>query len=141
MRSTYAWRALSAITVVLLVLGVVVPSVAVAPAAASSNATGAAQDVQAAQLDPGEYNTLRVYGRDNEGAGDPTDVDPVTGLSPEDPAYRDLRSILDPQGPQAPHKDFITWDPIWMHEQYTPDENQRLYEQIFVGGNNGSEKV
>jgi len=141
MRTTVAWRAICAALVLTLGLGFLMPNVAVAPAAASTVEKGAEGDVEIAQLDPGEYNTLRVYGRDSEGAGDFTAVDPITGIIPEDAPYADLGSVFDPQGIEAPRKDFITWDPLWMNEQFTPDENQALYQQIYLSGINGAEKV
>jgi len=141
MRRTFPWQALCAAMIVVMVVGFLLPNVMVAPASASSPQAGAGQDVGTSQLGPGVYNTLRVYGRDNEGAGNALTLDPVTGRAPEDPPYTDVGSIFDPQGPQAPRKDFITWDPIWMHEEYTPDENQRLYQDIYISGINGSEKV
>ena len=141
MRTSVAWRAVCAALVLTLGLGFVLPNVAVAPAVASTAEQGAGGEVEIAQLNPNEYNTLRVYGRDAEGAGNLAEVDPATGLVPEDAPYTDLGSIFDPQGVEAPRKDFITWNPIWMNEQYTADENQALYQQIYTSGINGSEKV
>jgi len=48
-----------------------------------------------------------------------------------------------PQLPQAPRKDSVTWNPIWIYESETLDENQGkgLYDNIFAGGLNASEKV
>ncbi|HIQ06655.1 MAG TPA: VWA domain-containing protein, partial [Anaerolineae bacterium] len=90
-----------------------------------------------------DYHTLRVYGRDNWGAGDPTAADPVTGNRPEAPPYRDQSSIFDPAGRQAPVKDFITWNPAWMYEAETFDELQAsgLYGRIHASGINAAEKV
>ena len=101
----------------------------------------AAQQLQ--QPPPNAFNTLRVYGRRNEGAGNPAILDPVTGRPTEDDPYTDEPSIFDPQGPQAPRKDFITWDPVWMYEAQTFDELQAkgLYQRINAGGVNASEKV
>ncbi|MGB7533873.1 MAG: PKD domain-containing protein [Halobacteriota archaeon] len=63
-----------------------------------------------------ETCTLRVYGRLDEGAGDPGVIDPVSGLHPENPPYaEDTISPFFPQGRQAPRKDFITFDPILMY--------------------------
>ena len=90
-----------------------------------------------------EFNTLRVYGRDNEGPGDLNVTDPVTtGLRPEDPPYTDARAIFNPQLEQAPRKDSITWNPVWMSEEETFDENQAkgLYRKITTP-NDGAEKV
>ncbi|MGQ9585729.1 MAG: hypothetical protein ACUVXG_10050 [Anaerolineae bacterium] len=104
------------------------------------------QDVAAQQLQQAPanvFNTLRTYGRRNEGPGDLVADDPVTQRSPEDPPYTDEVSIFDPQGPQAPRKDFITWNPIWMYEAQTFDELQAggLYQRLNTGGVNASEKV
>lgn len=123
--------------IVVLAVGIVAPTVFGAP----PSQMGAEGDVDIAQLATGEYNTLRVYGRDNEGAGDTAATDPMTGRFPEDSPYTDLGSVFDPQGVQAPRKDFITWDPAWMNEEFTPDENQHLYQSIYLSGINGSEKV
>ncbi|NLS77400.1 MAG: hypothetical protein GXY76_09105 [Chloroflexi bacterium] len=88
------------------------------------------------------YNTLRMYGFMNEGAG--ADVtDPQTGLPVEDRPYTLADAPFLPQSVQAPIKDSVTWDPAWMYENQTFDENQALglYNKIFVGGLNASEKV
>jgi hypothetical protein len=90
-----------------------------------------------------DYNTVRVYGREHEGAGD-TDVrDPVTGRRPEDPPYSASEPIFNPQLEQAPIKDSITWNPLWMSEFETFDENHArgLYNKIFAGARNATEKV
>ncbi len=80
--------------------------------------------------------TLRVYGNNGEGAGDPK-------VRVEDPPYSDLASIFDPTGPQAPRKDSVTWNPVWMYEDETLDESQvlGLYRQLYADGINASEKV
>jgi len=141
MRSRLAWRTMCAVLALGMLFGVFGPNVASAPPDASTVPAGAQQDVGVAQLDPGVFNTLRVHGRDNEGAGNPEALDLLSGVLPEDAPYTDLNSVIDPQGDEAPRKDFITWNPIWMHEQFTPDENQHLYQQIYHSGINGSEKV
>ncbi|HEY53173.1 MAG TPA: hypothetical protein G4N94_06915 [Caldilineae bacterium] len=89
------------------------------------------------------HNTLRVYGHDNEGAGDINVTDPENTIIPEDAPYTDLVSITDPRGPQAPVKDFVTWDPAWLSELESADELREhgLYQRIFVSGGNGAEKV
>ncbi len=90
------------------------------------------------------YHTLRVYGQDHEGAGDLGARDPVVGRVPEDLPYTDPLDIFNPQRPQAPRKDSVTWNPVWMSEQETRDENwdKGLYRRLFVtGGINASEKV
>jgi len=93
------------------------------------------------------HNTLRVYGRDNEGPGSYLAADPETSLRPEDPPYTHTLSIFNPQLPQAPRKDSITWNPLWMSNQETEDENwaehqgERLYGKIKATGSDASEKV
>ena len=67
-------------------------------------------------------------------------------LEPEDPPYTGVdgvNSIFNPQGPQAPIKDSVTWNPVWMYERETLDENQQagLYHQIYADDRNISEKV
>ncbi|NOZ50985.1 MAG: hypothetical protein GXP37_13225 [Chloroflexi bacterium] len=88
-------------------------------------------------------NTLRLYGNDNEGAGNPVSDDPVTDITPEEAPYTDLASITDPSGSQAPAKDFVTWDPAWLSELESFDELHAygLYSKIFLGAVNGAEKV
>ncbi len=85
---------------------------------------------------------LRVHGWDNEGAGEPVN-DPITGRLAEDPPYTAVSAPFDPQHPQAPIKDVVTWNPAWMSEAYTPDENgaKGLYARLFIDGINASEKV
>lgn len=103
---------------------------------------------------PAPFFTLRVYGRGYFGAGadnvvDPgaglTSVvfDPITGAVPEDAPYTDLLGVFHPQHPEAPRKDSVTWNPAYMAENATFDENQRLglYNQLFAGGINAAEKV
>ncbi|MBC7264087.1 MAG: carboxypeptidase regulatory-like domain-containing protein [Chloroflexi bacterium] len=73
--------------------------------------------------------------------GDPTVRDPFTTAGVEDPPYTDPFAVFNPQLSQAPKKDSITWNPIWMYELETPDENRDLYHHIYLGDRNGSEKV
>ncbi|HUT16283.1 MAG TPA: hypothetical protein VMY98_08575, partial [Anaerolineae bacterium] len=89
------------------------------------------------------YNTLRVYGRGHEGAGNPDADDPVLDTDPEDPPYTEHMPIFNPQMEQAPRKDSITWNPLFMSEFETFDENRAygLYNQIFAGPTNATEKV
>ena len=75
-------------------------------------------------------NTLRVYGRENRGAGDVTVRDPVTFAVPEDPPYTDPLAVFNPQMEQAPRKDSVTWNPLYMSAWETPDENADLYSFI-----------
>jgi len=88
-------------------------------------------------------NTLRVYGREHDGAGDPTATDFCYGRVPEDPPYTLPEPIFNPQLEQAPIKDSVTWNPLFMSEFETFDENHAkgLYNQIFAGARNGTEKV
>jgi hypothetical protein len=88
------------------------------------------------------FNTLRIYGRLSFGAGDNV-LDPITAHTVEDRPYTDAEAIFMPQKPQAPIKDSVTWNPVWMYENQTFDENQAkgLYDGIFAGGLNASEKV
>ena len=87
-------------------------------------------------------NTLRVYGRENRGAGDLSVTDPLSGAVVEDPPYTDPLAVFNPQMDQAPRKDSITWNPLYMSELETPDENQvtGLYGLIRTP-NNASEKL
>ena len=103
-----------------------------------------------------EYHTLRVYGRANQGAGSVGDPDLFgvvaadvpdqggTGLHAEDPAYvRYAEPIFNPQLRQAPVKDSVTFNPAFMSEFETFDENHALglYNKIFAGARNATEKV
>ncbi len=89
------------------------------------------------------YHTLRVYGRHHYGSGDPSVEDPKTGQRPEDPPYTLPEPIFNPQLKQAPVKDSVTWNPAFMSEFETFDENHALglYNQIFAGARNATEKV
>ena len=93
----------------------------------------------------GVYNTLRVYGRDSEGAGDESafDLEIEPQRRPEDPPYTDSEPVFNPQLSQAPRKDSITWNPLWMYAGETFDENQHkgLYQEIKRSGLDASEKV
>ncbi|MGA9347655.1 MAG: hypothetical protein WBW48_02465 [Anaerolineae bacterium] len=96
------------------------------------------------------YHTLKVYGGSgwpelpgNVGAGSGIATDEITGLLAEDQPYTDTVAIFNPQLPQAPRKDSITWNPLFMSETQTGDENQHkgLYQKLIASGNNASEKV
>ncbi len=93
----------------------------------------------------GAHNTLRVYGREYEGAGDltVTDTHVIVPNYVEDPPYTASAPVFNPQLDQAPLKDSVTWNPAWMSEFETRDENQAkgLYNQIYAGGINATEKV
>lgn len=75
--------------------------------------------------------------------GDPTVLDPMTRLPPEDPPYTKSEPIFNPQLAQAPVKDSITWNPLFMSEFETFDGNQALglYGRIHAGTTNATEKV
>ena len=133
---------------------VVALSVAALLLAAVISLAGGVQAPAVVQAQGGAtYNTLRVYGRANEGAGvlgvaDPygvvtsTVADPViTSLRPEDAPYTNPEAIFNPQLAQAPLKDSVTWNPLFMSEFETRDENQSLYTQVFAGSHNATEKV
>jgi hypothetical protein len=136
-----------AVLVILAMLLAIVPS-GVAPASAAPP--------QSPPADPtaqnGVAHTLRIYGtgwnRPNlpiEGdprAGDTAATDPVLSTSPEDPPYTDPMSVFDPEGTQAPSRDLVTFNPAWMYEGATRDENwaKGLYQQILTPIN-ASEKV
>ncbi len=89
------------------------------------------------------YHSLRLYGYDSQGSGDLTARDPVTNAVPEDPPYTDPIAVFNPQSDQAPRRDSLTWNPIWMSEAETMDENgaQGLYSGINTADINASEKV
>ncbi len=64
---------------------------------------------------------LRIYGTFGEGPGDVEVTDPETGLRPENPPYTDPVGPFQPQHPQAPRKDFVTFNPAIMdHNQGYP---------------------
>jgi hypothetical protein len=75
--------------------------------------------------------------------GDAAAMDPVTGLPPEDPPYTQAEPIFNPQLAQAPVKDSLTWNPVFMSEFETFDQNYELglYNQILAGSLNATEKV
>jgi len=103
-----------------------------------------AQDHSWAAPYPVTYNTLRAYGRGSEGPGDGSVTDPETGLRPEDPPYTEPLSVFNPQLSQAPRKDSVTWNPLWMYAGETLDENQDkgLYGRIMRSSDlDASEKV
>lgn len=90
--------------------------------------------------------TVRIYGQDGVSAGDETVIDPVSGQTPEDFPYTGIagaRSIFDPEGTQAPASGSLTWNPAWMYENETLDENQRLglYNQLLSDDINIAEEV
>ena len=64
------------------------------------------------------------------------------GMIPEDAPYtRDL-DVFDPEFPQAPPKDTITFNPAWMDEYYNGGEDlAALYAQLSIEGHDAREKV
>ncbi len=68
---------------------------------------------------------VRLYGTFDEGPGDLNAKDPDTGLAQENPGYTDPTSPFFPQAPQAPRKDFITFNPAIM--QHNDGYNNLLY--------------
>jgi hypothetical protein len=110
-----------------------------------------AQDHTQAAPYPVTYNTLRVYGGPgwpelpwgNMGAGSSIVTDEHTGLLAETQPYTESLSVFNPQLPQAPRKDSITWNPLWMSNLQTFDENwaKGLYGKIEASGLDASEKV
>ena len=71
-----------------------------------------------------ETSSIRLYGTFDEGPGDhgPNVVDRHTGLPPENKPYTDPMGPFDPQHEQAPHKDFMTFNPAIMdHNQGYPE--------------------
>ncbi len=89
------------------------------------------------------YHTLRVYGEEHYGAGYARYRDPITGRFLEDPPYTYAEAIFNPELEQAPRKDSVTFNPLWMSEFETLDENHArgLYNRLFAGSRNATEKV
>ena len=93
--------------------------------------------------------TLRVYGRLDEGAGDPCaryDAQP----KPENPPYTCPTGPFYPQHEQAPRKDFITFDPIIMYHNDGDWDNDGTSDTVYgdcikdgsnVGSYDASEKI
>ena len=87
---------------------------------------GCCNDTTNVTVNPCSKCKLRIYGTFNNGPGDLTAIDPVTGLRPENSPYSDPVGPFHPQHPQAPRKDFITFNPAIM------DHNQGYPELDFV---------
>ena len=116
----------------------------------ATSATVARNTLRASDAITETYHTLRVYGAPgwpellgNMGAGSGVATDEITGLLAEDQPYTDTLAIFNPQLPQAPRKDSITWNPLFMSETETLDENwyKGLYRKLIASGINASEKV
>ncbi len=113
-----------------------------------------------------EFNTLRVHGYPALGhpddppygnwpstAGSNSQLAPVTGQVPEDPAYSDGTGPFDPLSPEAPEMDFVTWNPAWISERLNDPNLIDMWpglseiDEVSAGSNiraagvNGSEKV
>ena len=87
---------------------------------------------------------LRIYGFDNEGAGDTrkTVTDPLIDKRPESPPYTDPTGPIDPESGQAPRKDFVTFDPAYMDKYYNGGEELvDLYKLIGIEEHDAREKV
>jgi hypothetical protein len=79
-----------------------------------------------------DNGTLRIYGAFDHGPG--ADVkDPVTNLTPENKPYTDPTGPFFPQNSQAPHKDFVTFNPAIMdHNQGYPELSFRFCHDLDV---------
>ena len=122
---------------------------------ASGAVAGTRNTLRASDAVSETYNTLRVYGdgdwpkqpsepSGNMGAGSGVVTDEITGLLAEDQPYTDTLAIFNPQLPQAPRKDSITWNPLFMSETEAQDENwyKGLYNKLFADAyRNAWEKV
>ena len=93
----------------------------------------------------GDYPTLRCYGYQNFGAGDISISDPLSGETVEDPPYTDAVAPFNPQHAQAPVKDSITFNPVYLSEQESVDElagpTGEYQDQIKASSNDANEKV
>jgi len=78
------------------------------------------------------YCSLRLYGSFGEGPGDHTVLDPETQLRPENPPYTDPVGPFNPQHPQAPKVDFVTFNPAIM-------QHDSGYSELNFGLCDGSE--
>ena len=110
-------------------------------------------------------NTVRIYSEDGSGAGQwspgervwgpdgiPNTIDDdrirdrVTGIPVEQQPYTAVRDIFDPQLPQAPRKDSITFNPAYISEIDIDDGSELggmfgLAQLIKTDGGNSNEKV
>jgi PKD repeat protein len=76
-----------------------------------------------------EICKIRVYGKDNKGAGD-TSV-PEEGPKPEQPPYTDPIAPFYPQHEQAPIKDFITFNPVKMEHRDYDWDNDGVIDYVY----------
>jgi hypothetical protein len=84
------------------------------------------EDIDIVTVGPCSLCNIRLYGTYGRGAGDFTVNDPYTGLAPENKPYSDPVAPFFPQHPQAPRKDFITFNPAMM------DHNQGYEELNYI---------
>ena len=85
---------------------------------------------------------IKVYGEHGIGAGAVGITDPLTGQVVENPPYTDPLAPFNPQNPQAPRKDSITFNPAYMDEFYNGGEElAELYAQIGTEEGDAREKV
>jgi len=85
------------------------------------------EDTDTVTVGPCSLCNIRLYGTYGEGAGDDAVTDPeCPGLYPENKPYTDPVGPFFPQHPQAPRKDFITFNPAMM------DHNQDYEELDYI---------
>ena len=88
---------------------------------------------------------LRLYGRLNEGAGDPT-ANYAGEPNPENPPYTDAMAPFYPQASESPRKDFLTFDPIMMYHDDNDWDNDGVDDWVYPNsirndGDDVSEKI
>ena len=74
--------------------------------------------------------SLRIYGTYGWGPGNFSVTDPETELPPENKPYTDPRAPFYPQHPQAPRKDFITFNPAIMSHNEIPGTSGLHYSGL-----------
>ena len=86
---------------------------------------------------------VRLYGRLNEGAGLATAVDPVNAAYPvEVLPYSDPWAPFNPDLPEAPVKDSMSFNPVYMSRDNSFEDPLRgLYGQISIEGGDSREKA
>ncbi|MGC9444916.1 MAG: PKD domain-containing protein [Candidatus Methanospirareceae archaeon] len=88
------------------------------------------EDEYSVSVEPCAGCTLRLYGTFCQGAGDDEAIDPYTGLYPENYPYTDPVGPFHPQNPQAPRKDFITFNPAIMDHNWHPPGSDDDYDEL-----------
>jgi len=88
---------------------------------------------------------LRLYGRLNEGAGDPY-ANYSGEPNPENPPYTDAMAPFYPQASESPRKDFLTFDPIMMFHNDVDWDNDGQDDWVYQNsirndGGDASEKI